>query len=96
MSLEELERAFELHEKRLLLMDQQSEKRFSRIEDNLLVQGEILNRLDQRLDRVAGLVERNSADMQVMQSAMTNLFQHMDAFIRGLGGGNGHETPGAK
>ena len=91
MTLAELERGFELHEKRLTAVEEIQKK----IGDNLLVQGEILNRLDQRLDRVAGLVEKNSADIHVMQSAMTNLFEHMDAFIRGLGG-NGQETPGGQ
>jgi hypothetical protein len=87
MTLAELERGMELHEKRL-----------TRIEDNLVVQGELLNRLDQRLDRVANLLEESQRQrmqdhetLRAMQDAMASLFQRMDAFIRGLERPDGHE-----
>ncbi len=91
MTLQEIEHSFKIHE-----------QRFNRIEDNLAVQGEILNRIDQRLDRVTermeGLTEiakLHTNQMAVMQSAMTALFQRMDAFIRGLERGNGDTPAGA-
>ncbi len=89
MTLQELERGFELHEKRLARIEEVQKI----TGDNLLVQGELLNRVDQRLDRVVSIAERNAEDMSVMQSAMTNLFQRMDAFIRGLERHDGHGEP---
>lgn len=94
MTLAELERGMELHEKRLGRIEaslEQHEERLTRIENNLVVQGELLNRLDQRIDRLVTIVERNSEDMRLMQSAMTSLFQRMDAFIRGLERNDGHK-----
>ncbi len=70
MTPEEIERGLEAHERRL-----------NRLEENLVVQGEILNRVDQRLDRLAGLVETQSESMLLMQSTMKSLFERMDAFI---------------
>ncbi len=90
MTFEELEHGFELHEKRL-----------ARMEDNLVVQGEILDRLDHRLDRVAAMMEESERQrgedrerLRDMQSAMTSLFQRMDAFLRGLERDNGHPKSG--
>ncbi len=79
MTPEEIERGLEAHERRL-----------TRVEENLVVQGEILNRVDQRLDRLAGLVETQSESMLLMQSALKSLFERMDAFIRGLERRDGH------
>ena len=81
MTDEELERGLELHERRV-----------SRIEENLIEQqAELLNRVDQRLDRVTLLIEQsevkraeNRKRMHLMQSAMTALFKRLEAFIRGL------------
>lgn len=83
MTLQEMEQGLKMHE-----------ERFRRIEDNLLVQGEILNRIDQRLDRMAARVETHDHQLTVLQSAMTSLFQRMDAFIRGLERGNGDALQG--
>ena len=66
------------------------DRKLQRIEDNLIVQAEILNRVDQRLDRVSAMVESHDQQLGLMQSAMTSLFQRMDAFIQGLERGNGH------
>lgn len=89
MTLEELERGLELHERRL-----------ASIEGNFVVQGELLNRVDQRLDRLANLMEeserRRTEDretLRLMQAAMSSLFQRMDAFIRGLARRNGDQKP---
>ncbi|PYV25005.1 MAG: hypothetical protein DMG27_11430 [Acidobacteria bacterium] len=69
----------------------------TRVEENLLVQGEMLNRIDQRLDRLTALFEQSEAAraedrerIRLLQGAMTSLFEHMEAFIRGLRP-NGHE-----
>ncbi len=80
----EVERGMELHERRL-----------PRIEDNLLVQGQLLDRLDRNVDRLAAVVEKNSTDMHIMQSAMTSLFQRMEAFRGGLERHDGHENLGS-
>lgn len=94
MTLAELERGMELHEKRLTRV----EENLARVEDNLVVQGELLNRLDQRLDRIANLLEESQRQriqdheaMRIMQDAMASLFKRMDAFIRGLERPDGHE-----
>jgi len=86
MTNEELERGLEAHERRM-----------TRVEENLLVQGEMLNRIDQRLDRLTALFEQSEAAraedrerIRLLQGAMTSLFEHMEAFIRGLRP-NGHE-----
>ncbi len=84
MTPEEVERGIELHERRL-----------ARIEDNLLVQGQLLDRLDRNVERLAAVVEKNSTDMHIMQSAMTSLFQRMEAFLRGLERHDGQENPGS-
>lgn len=101
MTLQEIELGFKIHEERFARMDAEHEKRFKRIEDNLAVQGEILNRIDQRLDRVTerldGLtevVQLNTNQLAVLQSAMTSLFPRMDAFIQGLERGNGDNPKG--
>ena len=97
---EELERGMELHERRLAAIDERlgrlaaasesHDKRLRRVEDNLVVQGEMLNRIDQRLDRLTALFEQSSAEIRVLRGAMASLFEHMEAFIRGLRP-NGHE-----
>lgn len=96
MTLQEIEQGLKIHEERFARMDAEHEKRFQRIEDNLVVQGEILNRIDQRLDRVSERMEEltevaksHTNQLAIMQSAMTSLFQRMDAFIQGLDRGNG-------
>lgn len=90
MTFEELERGMELHEKRL-----------ARVEENLIVQGELLNGVDQRLDRLAQMFVQREGEraedrerLRIMQAAMTSLFERMDAFIRGLERRDGHEKSG--
>lgn len=99
MTLKEIEDSFKIHQERFARMDakiDEHEQRFKRIEDNLVVQGEILNRIDQRLDRVSErmgelteVAKLHTNQLAIMQSAMTSLFQRMDAFIQGLDRGNG-------
>jgi len=98
MTLQELERGLELHEKRFARIEETLElhdKRLERIESTLVVQGELLNRFGQSLDHLLIVVERNSENMRVMQASMTALFERMDAFIRGLERRDGHEKPGS-
>ena len=107
MTLQDVERGFELHERRMQRIDERldrvaamaegHEQRFKRVEDNLLVQGEWLNRIDQRLDRLTETFAQSEGEraadrerMRLMQAAMTSLFQRMDAFIRGLERHDGH------
>ena len=104
MTLQEIERSFQVHQEIFARIDERldrmaaeaegHERRLKRIEDNLIAQGEILNRVDQRLDRVASLTESHEQQLALMQTAMTSLFQRMDAFIRGLERGNGHSPAG--
>ncbi len=100
MTLQEIERSFQLHEERFARIDEtlaylasqvkEHDRKLQRVEDNLIVQAEILNRVDQRLDRVSAMVESHEQQLVLMQSAMTSLFQRMDAFIRGMERRNGH------
>ncbi|MBI4165465.1 MAG: hypothetical protein HY508_07005 [Acidobacteria bacterium] len=104
MTIQEIERSFQVHQEIFARIDERldrmaaeaegHERRLKRIEDNLIVQGEILNRVDQRLDRVAATAESHDKQLVLMQSAMTSLFQRMDAFIRGLERGNGDSLAG--
>jgi len=73
MTLQEIEQGLKLHEERFARIDTEHEQRFKRIEDNLVVQGEILNRIDQRLERMAARVESHDQQLSLMQSAMTSL-----------------------
>ncbi len=110
MTLEELERGFELHERRMTRLEENltrlernltlHEEKLTRIEENLTVQTGILHRVDQRLDRLTEMFERSEREraddherMRVMQTAMTSLFERMDAFIRGLERNDGHGRP---
>ncbi len=104
MTIQEIERSFQIHQERFARIDERldrmaaetegHERRLKIIEDNLIVQAQILNRVDQRLDRVAAMAESHDQQFALMQSAMTSLFQRMDAFIHGLEGGNGHPPAG--
>lgn len=62
-----------------------------RLADVQIVQSEFLNRLERVVAQNSEAIARHTevvgklADgMQVMQSAMERLFEHMDRFIRGL------------
>ena len=111
MTLQEIERSFQVHQERMARIDEtlahlasqakEHDRKLQIIEDNLIVQGEILNRVDQRLERVTDRIEgltsivgTHTNQLAVMQSAMTALFQRMDAFIRGLERGNGDAPQG--
>lgn len=118
MTLQDIERAFELSEKRFQLHEErfaridetlayvasqvkEHDRKLQIIEDNLIVQGNILNRVDHRLDQVSERIEglttilhSHTSQLALMQSAMTSLFQRMDNFIRGLEGGNGNPAAG--
>jgi hypothetical protein len=85
VTLKELERGFELHEKRL-----------ERIEDNLLVQGELLGRLEVLFEESERQRGEDRERLRVMQAAMTSLFERMDKFIRGLERRDGHPKPGSE
>lgn len=63
----------------------------SRLTDNQIVQGELLGRLERVVERNSQAIERLTDRMDVMQSAMERLFEHMDRFVRGLEG-NGHRS----
>ncbi|HEV2379879.1 MAG TPA: hypothetical protein VG206_08810 [Terriglobia bacterium] len=63
----------------------------SRLTDNQIVQGELLGRLERVVERNSQAIERLTDRMDVMQSAMERLFEHMDRFVRGLEG-NGHRN----
>jgi len=73
VTLQEIEQGLKLHEERFARIDAEHEERFKRIEDNLVVQGEILNRIDQRLDRMAARVEGHDQQLTLLQSAGTSL-----------------------
>ncbi len=73
---------------------------FEEMERGLIVQGELLNRVDQAVARNTEAIARNTeaigklADgMLIMQGAMRSLFERMDRFIRGLES-DGHKRGG--
>ncbi len=73
---------------------------FEEMERGLIVQGELLNRVDQAVARNTEAIARNTeaigklADgMLTMQGAMRSLFERMDRFIRGLES-DGHKRGG--
>jgi hypothetical protein len=57
-----------------------------KITDQQIVQGELLNRVEQVTARNSEAIAHLADGMQTMQSAMQRLFEHMDRFIRGLEG----------
>ncbi|HEV3278190.1 MAG TPA: hypothetical protein VG860_15340 [Terriglobia bacterium] len=61
-----------------------------RLTENQIVQGELLGRLERVVERNTEAIGRLTDRMDVMQSAMERLFEHMDRFIRGLES-NGHD-----
>lgn len=58
----------------------------NRLTDNQIVQGELLGRVERVVASNAEAIEHLTDRMDVMQSAMERLFEHMDRFIRGLKG----------
>lgn len=65
------------------------------VKDNLIVQGQLLNRLDQsmiesrrdfdeRINALLKIAESHEGQIQELRAAMQSLFAHMDRFIRGL------------
>ena len=81
-----------------ILMPMTPEERFTKIEENLLVQATLLDRLDrshvqqsEHIDALIRIVENHQARLQQledsrlsMEAAMRALFERMDGFIRGL------------
>jgi DNA-directed RNA polymerase specialized sigma24 family protein len=63
----------------------------NRLTDNQIVQGELLGRVERVVVSNAEAIGRLTDRMDVMQSAMERLFEHMDRFVRGLEG-NGHRS----
>jgi hypothetical protein len=77
---------------------EEMERGLKGLQDNMTVQGVMMNRLENNLDRLEAVVAENSAaiarnteliarladGMMVMQAAMQRLFDHMDRFIHGL------------
>lgn len=74
------------------------------VKDNLIVQGQLLNRLDrsmlnsrrdfdERINALLKVAENHEGRIQTLQSAMQSLFEHIDRFIRGLET-NGHQEKG--
>jgi hypothetical protein len=63
----------------------------NRLTDNQIVQGELLGRVEHVVVSNAEAIGRLTDRMDVMQSAMERLFEHMDRFVRGLEG-NGHRS----
>lgn len=71
---------------------------FKELEDSLIVQARLLDRVDRKLEdladyatgqqkRIDGLlqiVESHEARLGTMQAAMTSLFEHIERFIQGL------------
>ncbi len=90
-----------------MMTNEEIERRLTLLSENQIVQGELLNRIEQTVARNAEAIansreaiERNSeaigrlADRMLgMVSAMERLFEHMDRFIRGLGS-NGQKLRG--
>jgi len=71
------------------------ERALNQARDNLIVQGELLNRLDsamidsrqdfdERSTTLLTIAEKHEQRPDLMRSAMHSLFERMDRFIRGL------------
>jgi len=80
------------------------ERALNQVKDNLIVQGELLNRLDramidsrqdfdERSTTLLTIAEKHEQRLDLMQSAMHSLFERMDRFIRGLES-DGHKKRG--
>ena len=57
-----------------------------KVADNQIVQGELLNRIEQMVARNSEAIGRLAEGQQLMQGAMHRMFEQMDRFIRGLEG----------
>ncbi len=83
---------------------EETERALNQVKDNLIVQGELLNRLDramidsrpdfdERSKALLTIAEKHEQRLDLMQSAMHSLFERMDRFIRGLES-DGHRKKG--
>lgn len=71
------------------------------LRDNQVVQGQLLfrvetnlERLEEKLDRLEGVVEKLADGAVLMQSAMKGLIATVDRFIRGMEGNGHHRSEG--
>src|SRR5207249_11659586 len=69
MTLQEMERGFELHEQRMARI----EENLGRVQDNLLVQGELLNRIDQRVERLAAVMAEQGDSLNQLREVAERL-----------------------
>ncbi len=95
MTLEEIERGFEIHEKQMReFRDSQAihERQMRELRDNQVVQGEILAKASKVLLELANRINEISERQAVTQSGIESLIKFMDAFKERLGGGNGHSA----
>lgn len=74
---------------------EEMERAMTQVKDNLVVQGELLHRLetdmlasrrdfDERIGALLKVAEVDHEQLRLMQTAMAQLFERMDRFIRGL------------
>lgn len=87
----------------LVELSKNHEHWLTRVEDHLAVQGELLNRIDQKAERLAQMFVESAGEraedrerLRIMQAAVTSLFERMDAFLRGLERHAGRERPGSE
>ncbi len=87
---------------------EEMEKSLLPLHDHQVAEGVMLHRVENNLDRLEAMVEKNTqaieklaeiaesheSRLQVMQAAMTALFERMDRFIRGLES-DGHKGGGS-
>lgn len=81
MTLDEIERALQIHERQI-----------RDLRDNQRVQGELLNRTDNTLAFAADLVRKLAEQMVILQAGLDAMVKSMDTLRKSLEGGNGRPT----
>jgi hypothetical protein len=66
------------------------EERLTKLEEAMLVNASLMNRVEQNMDRLQQKVEAHEDGIAELRAAQTALIRTMDQFIRGQGS-NGHK-----
>jgi hypothetical protein len=66
------------------------EERLTKLEEQMLVNASLMNRLEQNMDRLQRKSEEHEDGIAELRAAQTTLIKTMDEFIRGRGS-NGHK-----
>jgi NAD-dependent SIR2 family protein deacetylase len=66
------------------------EERFTKLEEAMLVNASLMNRIEQNIDRLEKKAESHEDGIAELRAAQAALIKTMDEFIRGRGS-NGHK-----